>query len=505
MEAIDTRAGAREAPETGLDSILFEHLFEQSPDAIVLLDESDRVVRINPAFEQLFGYRQSDCHGRTIAALIVDKQLRHEARAVSRQVLEGNTVRFESLRKARDGRRLQVEISGVPIRTGRGRVGIFGIYRDVSDRRDAEKLLAHSESRYRRIVESLIDGYFELDLEGRLVFGNKALARMLGEAGRPGAKRFLLQRLQPRWRRPVMRQFLRLLRDDPGDGALAFDALDGADRVRCYECMVSVIRTSKGLPTGFRGTLRDVSRRVRADAEIADKEAAYRSMALSTGQLVYEYDTGSGRIQWLGALRTVLGVDKRGAEGVGIDEWTRRVHPDDRDRTVELLTRAVRDCGDYRAEYRFQRHDGDWIDVIDRGAVLAGDADRAPRLIGTMTDVTQRNREQAALAEARMQAQVTLDSISDAVIRIGDHGCVEYLNPSARRLIGLSSERALGRPLREVLSLSEVGDHDRTSNRERPLNPGAFAHAASQERHLPRRLPRNAFCCKSGERCDGSG
>jgi len=478
MEAIATRAGVRQTPESDLDSILFEHLFEQSQDAIVLLDASDRVVRVNAAFEELFGFRPTECLGRSINTLIVDPGFRHEARAVSRQVLDGKSVRLESLRKTRDGRLMQVEISGVPIRGGDGRLGLFGMYRDISDRRSAEGLLAQSEARYRRIVESLIDGYFELDLNGALVFGNKALSGMLGAAGRPGPAGQLLARVCPRWRRPVARHFLRLMRDDPRDGALAFDGLDRHDRERCFECMISVIRDSEGAPTGFRGTLRDVSQRVRADAEIADREAAYRTMARATGQLVYEYDIDSGRIQWLGALEAVLGADDTDSRGVGIDEWARRIHPDDREHSLDLLARAVQECGNYHAEYRFRRQDGEWIDVVDRGSVLVGDADRPPRMIGTMSDVTQRNREHAALAQTRMQAQITLDSISDAVIRTCGDGRVEYLNPSARALVGMTPAEVLGRPLHDVLRLERL----REDGRGQPIELRTLAGGSSGER-----------------------
>lgn len=442
-----------EGTDTGLDSILFEHLFEHSPDGIVLVDGNDRVIRTNSAFEALFGYSVTECVGRPIDELIVAPGFHDEASEISSEVLDGTPVRVESSRMTRDGNILDVEVSGVPIRSTRGQIGIFGIYRDISARNNAEALLVQREQQYRTIVESLIDGYFELDLDGSLLFCNAALRDMLEVDDDRVVGLRILDRVVDEDRVRVMRAFLKVAHRGASGRGISIRIVDAQGSTRTLECSVSQIRSDAGTPSGFRGTLRDVTRRARAEAQIAHSERAYRTMALATGQLVYDADFATGRIHWLGAIKAVLGCDMNEARLIDLAQWERRIHPDDRARAVEALDRAQAANGEYIAEYRFQRADGVWIDIVDRGSFLAAEHGAGTRMIGTMSDVTERKREQQAFASARAEARVTLDSISDAVIRTDLDGKVQYLNPVACRLTGRAPEHAIGAALPDVMRI----------------------------------------------------
>ena len=90
---------------------------------------------------------------------------------------------------------------------------------------------------------------------------------------------------------------------------------------------------------------------------------------------------------------------------------------------------------------------------MDRGSFLATEQGAGARMIGTMSDVTERKREQQAFASARAEARVTLDSISDAVIRTDLDGKVQYLNPVACRLTGRAPEHATGAALSDVMRI----------------------------------------------------
>jgi len=427
----------------------------------VLVDGLGRIVRINPAFEALFGYSSNDCIGQAVDDLLVDPDFRDEAGALTGQVLAGRPVRVESQRRTRDGSLLHVEVSGVPMGAAHGQIGI---YRDIGSRRNAEEILRQREQQYRHIVETLIDGYFELDADGNLTFCNRAFRDILDLADGEVAGFQPLRQVFAR--RRLLLRVLRAARDNAVARSLSLDIHTCSGKARTVECSVSVIRGASARILGFHGTLRDVTKRTRAEATIAESEQVYRTMALATGQLVYDADFETGRISWLGAIEAVLGCAAEDAGAIDLDTWSERIHPDDRDAALAQLEQAQRQSGGYLAEYRFRRDDGQWIDVIDRGAFIAGAAGAGMRMIGTMTDVTERKREQLALARAREQAQVTLDSISDAVIRVDAGGRIEYLNPRACRLIGCSVRDAVGRLLDDVLRVS-VWDQQRSAHRVR--------------------------------------
>ena len=121
--------------------------------------------------------------------------------------------------------------------------------------------------------------------------------------------------------------------------------------------------------------------------------------------------------------------------------------PEDRDRIVEALHRdgMVRD-----AECQMRRRDGSLITVIENARVVRGKDGGTEGYEGTITDISVRKRAEIQLYEEKEKAQVTLQSIGDAVITADADGRVEYLNPVAEELTAWETREAAGRPVAEV-------------------------------------------------------
>jgi PAS domain S-box-containing protein len=110
----------------------FRAVVENSPVAIVTLDLSGSIVSCNPAFERLFGWRQEEAVGRNLDELINVAETLAEAVAYTTQATE-QTARGIGKRRRKDGTFLDVELAGVPVVVEGERVGIIGIYHDVTD------------------------------------------------------------------------------------------------------------------------------------------------------------------------------------------------------------------------------------------------------------------------------------------------------------------------------------------------------------------------------------
>ncbi|MFQ5708923.1 MAG: response regulator [bacterium] len=118
-----------------------EQLFESSPDAIAILNSDDRVMRVNKHFTQLFGYTQDEAFNRLINELIVPEDHSQEAVSATTQVVSGQNVSLEAVRRHKEGTLIDVSILGAPIQVGEGQVGIYAIYRDISERKRTEEAL----------------------------------------------------------------------------------------------------------------------------------------------------------------------------------------------------------------------------------------------------------------------------------------------------------------------------------------------------------------------------
>ncbi|MGP8200139.1 MAG: PAS domain S-box protein [Limisphaerales bacterium] len=200
---------------------------------------------------------------------------------------------------------------------------------------------------------------------------------------------------------------------------------------------------TKRLVFAARRALREVEER----EALRKSDARYRRVLQETGQVVYDFDLASGRIEWEGATAEVLGYDGEEMQKIGPREWEEMVHPEDRKSTLEQLDNAITSGRGFRVEYRFRRKDGVYIFVDEHGSFLRDESGRTVRMLGTMSDITERkNAEDRNLEQARL-----LYLAHDAILARNLDDTIVYWNESAERLYGWSAEEALGRNADQLL------------------------------------------------------
>ena len=167
--------GELTAQKTHLDE-----LFARVPEAIILLDVDNRVVRVNAEFSRIFGYSFDEAVGRSLFDLVVPDDLRAEAQEHTRRVTQqGETLRVEGVRRRKDGSSFPVVIVGVPVSVPGGQMSQWVVYRDISERKRAEQVLRESEQRFRAIFEGAQIGITIYDKDAHEVNVNPALQNML--------------------------------------------------------------------------------------------------------------------------------------------------------------------------------------------------------------------------------------------------------------------------------------------------------------------------------------
>jgi PAS domain S-box-containing protein len=135
LASLERSERERQVPEAYL-----EGLFESAPEAVVILDNHRRVVRVNQEFTRMFGYALEEARGRDLDRLIVPAAKEAEAQGLNSSVEQGRTVSLETQRRRQDGTLVEVSILGTPVNIGGGRAAFYAIYRDISDRKRSERL-----------------------------------------------------------------------------------------------------------------------------------------------------------------------------------------------------------------------------------------------------------------------------------------------------------------------------------------------------------------------------
>jgi PAS domain S-box-containing protein len=146
-----------------------ESLLENSPVAIMTRDTGGRVRTWNPAAESLFGYAAEDAIGRQIDDLVAaDDSMRQEAKDFQRLALEGKLQNVVTQRARKDGSRVDVQISGVPVTIDEKEQGVVVIYHDLTELREAEEAIRRQNEYLAALHETSLGLVSRLELKDLL-------------------------------------------------------------------------------------------------------------------------------------------------------------------------------------------------------------------------------------------------------------------------------------------------------------------------------------------------
>ena len=182
--------------------------------------------------------------------------------------------------------------------------------------------------------------------------------------------------------------------------------------------------------------------RVRRDAseKLRESEERYRLATRATHDVVWDWDLASDAVVWSEALHTVFGYPPEQA-GTAINDalgwWTERIHPEDRERVGASFSQAAAaGQAQWIEDYRFRRADGSYAEVTD-AAFIVFDAGRKPvRMVGAMSDITQRKRDEEALRRRHAQFETLINAAPLGVFLVEGDFRIRQVNPTARPTFG---------------------------------------------------------------------
>jgi PAS domain S-box-containing protein len=149
--------------DLGSEQNYLDQIFENSPEAIVILDNNDRVIRINREFTRLFAFRFEEAIGKRINDLIVPSHLKTQAGTFSNSVIEGANLNVETIRQDKYGNLIHVSILGAPVMIKRNAKGVYGIFRNITERKSAEEALKKAMEKAEKANSELLESNKDLE------------------------------------------------------------------------------------------------------------------------------------------------------------------------------------------------------------------------------------------------------------------------------------------------------------------------------------------------------
>ncbi len=365
---------------------------------------------------------------------------------------------FESLHRAKDGRLIPIEVSVMLIQYNQVECHCAFV-RDITERKQAEQALAHTQEKLRQALRASGTGLWDWNTETNEVFFSDEWAQQLGYASQEIAGR--LEEWESR------------LHPDDHDRALAYVQNYRTNPKGPYEqefrlrrkdgsyCWISARASFVEEPDGRRvrllGSHTDLTERKRAEGALRISEERFHFAIEATNEGLWDWNVRTDAVYFSPQWIRLLGYLPEEVPGSTAFFYT-IVHPDD----LSRLTAVLQAHFDGRTpvkelELRLRHKSGEYRWYLDRGKVVARDANgQSLRMVGTITDITERKQVERERAEALGNLQTIMETVPDVIFGLDLEGRLSRWNRRLETVTGYTHDELLGKPALEMVPPTEA-------------------------------------------------
>lgn len=429
----------------------YRTILENINEGYYEIDLAGNFTFFNESLCRILGYTRKEMSGinyRNYTDRETAERLFQGFNEIYRTGMPAKIVDYEITRKDKTKAFMETSVSLLKDSSGRA-VGFRGLVRDVTEYKKSREELRKSEQRYKGILESISEGYFELDLEGNYTFFNDAETRNLGyskeEMTGMNSHKYQDEETYKRTRKT----FIDLYRTGIPIKSLEMEAIR-KDGTRVFnEISASLITDKKGKPIGFRGITRNISERRKAEEALRESERKYRFLMEAMTDIVWTLDMDFKPLYVSSSIEKVLGfsMEERLRQDlkdmVTPDSYANMTNKFAWELEIEKKQQADFDRT-FTLEVEYYHKDGGtrWFENImhwfrDREGKIAG-------IHGVSRDITERKRVEEDLRRSEERYRTILDEMEEGYFELDLAGNAVFFNDSVCRIFGYPPEELLG-------------------------------------------------------------
>jgi diguanylate cyclase (GGDEF)-like protein/PAS domain S-box-containing protein len=336
---------------------------------------------------------------------------------------------------------------------------------------ESQEKLRASEEEYRSLFEQSRDAIYITTREGRFIDINQAALELLGYT----KEEILDANARDLYVDPSDREVFQREVEKAGfviEHPLKLHRKDGRE----IDCLltVTVRRGQDGSVLGYRGLVRDITERKRAEELTRKQRQIFESILEQSLSGYWEWGIQDNTEYLSPGYKKMLGYEDHELANRP-ETWQAVILPEDVPRVLDLTRKHIESHGKvpYRLELRFRHKNGSTVWVICAGQVVDWDAQgRAVRMVGCHVDITARKRAEEALRESEERFRSLYENTTVGIYRTTPDGRILMANPAAMQMLGCASFDELAQR-----NLEEIGfepSYPRSEFRERLEKEGVI-------------------------------
>jgi PAS domain S-box-containing protein len=426
----------------------FRTIFEGAIDGILLADiETKKFPAGNAMICKMLGYSLEEIKNLGVMDIHPQETLPFVMEQFDKLAKEEITKTSELPVKRKDGSVFYAEISTVMLKLDGGSY-LMGTFRDITERKRAEKELRESEERFRLAFENANTGVCLVDLEGNLTRVNNKMCEIFGYTKEELERMTVNDIALPEDINKSPEFIQKTLQGEIDRDTFEKRYFHKKGHVVTCEVSSSLVRNAEGAPLYFISHVHDITDRKQAEKKLQESEEHYRTLFGETLVGICLADAETGIIidcnQALAAL-----VCRERAELIGRPQTI--LHPPQNDKAAFSPTfkQHLTDKEGQILETRVVTRTGDIREVEIKANLL--DLQGRKLLQGLFHDITERKRAEAALRESEEKYRMIVENSRDIIFTLGHAGEFVYLSPAISDVLGYSQAELIGHTFQSLI------------------------------------------------------
>ena len=441
----------------------YRMMIESANDAIFVADTSTGIlIDVNERAENMLGLPRHQIIGKHQSELHPPEELERYRKIFTDHIHDDRAFIPDMIVRRADGGDVPVDISANVTEFG-GRRIIQGVFRDISERKAAEREIEQVAERMRRVLDADFDAIIVHQNE-KVVFSNKQAQELFGYAslaetiGENAMEAFL-----PEQRSFASKVAKRAIHRWEPTGRLEMIGISRA-RVEPFPIEIASIPIEWEGSPALVSVVRDISQRKAVEEKLERSESKYRSLVDNLKEVVFQTDAQGNWLFLNRAWEEVSGFSIE--ESIG-ELFLNYVYPADRDLNIErfkpLIDRKKESC---RHEIRYRHKDGGyrWIEVFAR--LTLDEKDQVTGTTGMLSDVTERKAIHLQLESERSAMRAILNNLPFMAWLKDEHSTFLAVNDHFAKACGVDSAESLVGKTDLDIWPQELADAYRRDDRE---------------------------------------